>query len=315
LVAYGNSQSKQPGELIALNVSSLEGGYTSAAVYKVNLEFRLNGSETRRLPVVLKHTSQSEVDVMRALNDVPGTEALPRLIDHGQIANPSDDNQTDWFVAPFYEGQSLGFDDEVPQVVIESLVRLHAYFMPRNEQLEWMPNFDFDAFRGLVGWVLDRLDEANARQADQRMMKVRQALQMVQESPLIRAAFERLPATLIHGDVHGGNILRLANGSSMLIDWGNARLAPAMFDLANMVDIDSENWQHYLATWEEVTGDVLDEDLARLGYYLATVMVNTQYLPFVVGNWPDNADSPEQALGMVGRLENAVRKIETGCYR
>ena len=38
-----------------------------------------------------------------------------------------------------------------------------------------------------------------------------------------------MPRTLVHGDAHRGNIL-----GDTLIDWGNARVAPAALDLATL---------------------------------------------------------------------------------
>jgi thiamine kinase-like enzyme len=92
----------------------------------------------------------------------------------------------------------------------------------------------------------------------------------------------------------------------VLIDWGNALIAPPMLDLANLVEIDSENWETYLATWESASGEAMDPDRARLGYHWATVMVNLQYLPYCAGGWPESQDAPAAALGMVERLRAAV---------
>jgi aminoglycoside phosphotransferase (APT) family kinase protein len=313
LANYGNTFFGQPSKLAALNISSLGGGYSSAAIYRVELEFRLNESATRHLPVVLKHTSETEVNVMRALGDVPGAEALPRLIDCGQFDG---DELIHWFVMPFFEGAPLSTaDDEMPLAVIDSLARLHAHFISRLNELAWLPRFDGAAFHGLLGWVMDRLAEAETRQADERLAVVHRVVQAARDDPSVQAAFACLPATLIHGDVHGGNILALADGAPVLIDWGNARLAPAMFDLSNMVELDSPNWRRYLAIWESVTSHPLDESLARLGHHLGTVLVNTQYLPFVVRNWPDDADAPQQAMSMIERLEIALGEIKTGCHQ
>jgi Ser/Thr protein kinase RdoA (MazF antagonist) len=212
---------------------------------------------------------------------------------------------------PYYEGTAISTTDgEVPPAAIDSLATLHAYYAARLDELIGLPRFDIAAFRGMLGWVVERLAEAESRQPDERLAAVRRSVRTAYEDPAVQAAFERLPATLIHGDVHGGNILQLVGGGSMLIDWGNARLAPAMFDLANMVELGSPNWRRYLAAWEAAAGQAPDEDLARLGYHLATVMVNTQYLPFVVHDWPANTQAPDQASGMTERLEKALRAMK-----
>ncbi|MGE3287197.1 MAG: phosphotransferase family protein [Pseudonocardia sp.] len=51
------------------------------------------------------------------------------------------------------------------------------------------------------------------------------------EHPGMHAALTGLPRTLTHGDPHRGNVL-LAAAGPVLLDWGNARVAPPGFDLA-----------------------------------------------------------------------------------
>jgi len=41
------------------------------------------------------------------------------------------------------------------------------------------------------------------------------------------------------------------------------------------VEMDSQNWQTYLATWEAVRGQALDVSLARLSYHLALIIVGS----------------------------------------
>lgn len=310
LTGYGSNLLGRPTVLTNVAIASLGGGYTGAEIYRLDLDFLLEEAETRRVPLVLKYTTECEAHTMRVLAGVPQAACLPQLIDCGQGLCGADGGLEPWLVMPFYEGKPLSTtDDEVPAAVIDSLARLHAHFASRLEDLSWAPRFDIHAFRGMLGWVLDELAEAQTRRADERLALARDLIRAARESPSIEAAFACLPVTLIHGDVHGGNILQLANGGSVLIDWGNARLAPAMFDLANMVEIDSPNWQRYWATWQSASGQAFDEPLARLGYHLATVVVNSQYLPFAVRNWPNNTEAPGQALEMIERLENAVQAM------
>ena len=123
---------------------------------------------------------------------------------------------------------------------------------------------------------------------------------------MLLGALEKLRVTLTHGDVHPCNIIRLPDERSILIDWDGARIAPAMLDLANLVEIDSLNWAAYLSTWEAASGRAMDINLAYLSYYWATVVINLQYLPFGAGQWPGNEEAPTGALGMVGRLRQAI---------
>lgn len=45
-------------------------------------------------------------------------------------------------------------------------------------------------------------------------------------------AVETFPATMLHGDLYGLNVLREPSGALMVIDWNTARIGPGMFDIA-----------------------------------------------------------------------------------
>ena len=60
-----------------------------------------------------------------------------------------------------------------------------------------------------------------------RVRRPEKALASWRDDPRILRALATLPRTLCHGDPHRGNIL-----GDTLIDWGNARVAPAGLDLA-----------------------------------------------------------------------------------
>lgn len=218
LTGYGSNLLGRPAVLANVAVASLGGGYIGAEIYRLDLDFRLEEAETRCVPLVLKYTTECEAHAMRVLTGVPQAACLPQLIDCGQGLCGAEGGLEPWLVMPFYEGKPLSTtDDEVPAAVIDSLARLHAHFASRLEHLAWAPHFDIHAFRTMLGWVLDKLAEAQTRRADER--------------------------------------------------------------------------------------------LARLGYHLATVVVNSQYLPFAVRNWPNNTEAPGQALEMIERLENAVQAM------
>jgi hypothetical protein len=68
---------------------------------------------------------------------------------------------------------------------------------------------------------------------------------VVSALPAIRAHLRSLPTTVIHGDVHPGNvILRVGppQGQVALIDWGRARIGSPLEDVAS--------WLHSLGCWE-----------------------------------------------------------------
>jgi aminoglycoside phosphotransferase (APT) family kinase protein len=309
LTTYGNSVLDQKGTLCAVEVSRLSGGYAEAEVYRVDLSFRLASGCTQTVPVALKNTRASEVGVMRALSQVPGAEALPLTIAYGQGVHTSDTGPGDWFVTPLYEGEHLTFEDEVPRLVIESLARVHAYYVSRVKQLDWLCHLDAGAFGQVFDGALKSLEAAEGRCPSTLLARAYEHLKPARRDPVILDALAELPVTLVHGDVHPWNIICLPDGRSVLIDWGNARIAPAMLDLANLVEMGSENWETYLSAWEGASGQAMEASVARLSYHWATVMINLQYLPYQVGQWPGNGDVPASALGMVERLQNAVAEM------
>jgi hypothetical protein len=309
LVVYGHRLLGQPAQLCTLDVSELKGGYAGAEVYRVDLQFRLTGGCIQTIPVVLKHTSESEVGVMQALRQVQGADALPLVIAFGEQAPIPGNAPAYWFVTPLYGGEHLTFEDEVPRPVVESLARVHAHFGSRLDQLGWLHRLDADAVRQALDTALQALEVAQRRQPHALLAQAYGALASAGQDPAIPAALQALPVTLTHGDVHPWNIVRMPGERAVLIDWGNARLAPPMLDLANLIEIGSENWETYLSVWGKVTGEAMDPNLACLGYHWATVMINLQYLPYAAGQWPQDKDAPTSMWGMVERLGGAVRAL------
>jgi aminoglycoside phosphotransferase (APT) family kinase protein len=307
LAAYGHHLLGQPAKLCAVDVSALKGGHAGAEVYRLDLTFRLANGDSRAVPLVLKNTSEREVGVMRALCDVPGASALPLTVACGEHAPLLGSEPVHWFVTPLYEGEHLTFEDEVPRPVVESLARVHAHFCV--DQLGWLPRLDGGAVGRALGGALQALAAAERRQPHALLAQAYRDLASGGQDPAVLAALAVLPATLTHGDVHPWNIVRLPGEGAVLIDWGNALVAPPMLDLANLVEIDSQNWETYLAAWKSASGEAMDPDLARLGYHWATIMINLHYLPYSAGGWPQDRDAPAAVSGMVERLQNAVRAL------
>jgi aminoglycoside phosphotransferase (APT) family kinase protein len=309
LAAYGERLLGQPARICAVDVSSLKGGHAEAEVYHLDAHLTLADGTSQTVPLVLKNTSASEVAVMRALREVPGASALPLTVSCGEHAPLLGNEPVHWFVAPLYEGEHLTFEDEVPRPVVESLARVHAYYAFRLDQLGWLPRLDGGAVRRALDGALRGLEAAQRRQPHALLAQAYVDLAPAGQDPAVLAALEALPVTLTHGDVHPWNIVRLPGKDAVLIDWGNARLAPPMLDLANLVEIDSENWETYLAAWASASGEAMDPDRARVGYGWATVMINLHYLPYTAGQWPQDQDAPIAVSGMVGRLQDAVRAL------
>ena len=129
-------------------------------------------------------------------------------------------------------------------------------------------------------------------------------LEKIGQPSVFEQVLQRLPVTLVHGDVHPGNIIRSPEGESVLIDWGNARIAPAMLDLANVVTLGSDSWAAYFSTWEKAGGPPLDPAQIRREYDWAVAMVNLQYLPFAAAYRNENVPK------MVERILDARDRLK-----
>jgi Ser/Thr protein kinase RdoA (MazF antagonist) len=212
--------------------------------------------------VVLKRSRSSEVAAMRAIAVVPGVER-PRMIAAGT------DRHGTWLLLPFYDGPALD-GGEVPAEVWDVLARVHAHW--RGRRPRGVPVVDATWWRGMVTkHTLPAVHGAHARTGDARLVEAAELLAAWSTDLRVRAALTLLPRTLTHGDAHRGNVL-LAPDGAVLIDWGNARVAPAALDVATLAAQDAPAPAAYTALVPEAT-----EEVERLW---AQVQVHVQYLGF-----------------------------------
>jgi aminoglycoside phosphotransferase (APT) family kinase protein len=292
------------GKLISLTVTQLPGGFVTLGMYRHDLVFQLPDQRIETASYMQKFTSIGEVKVMQALASMPESGAIPRIIDSACHTPGNDDRFAHWFITPFYNGVELTWTDNIPANVIESLAQLHVYFRTRVQQIDEIHRIDESFFRRTFENALEAVARARQKNPDIHYSKAFRQLSVARDNQQLYEALASLPLTLTHGDVHPGNIIRAPDGSAMLIDWGNARIAPAMLDIANMVEINSPTWYAYLTAWEAASKEPMAPLLAQLSYYWATIMVNTQYLPYAVDN-----TSPEHVSEMVRKVVSAQQKI------
>jgi thiamine kinase-like enzyme len=207
-------------------------------------------------------------------------------------------------MTPFYPGPTLTFEDQIPPEVVRSLAQLHVHFLGRVQAFDYLCRVDAGFFRRTFDNALEIVKRAIREKPHPIFDEAQKELVAARENRRLYQALTSLPLTLTHGDVHPGNIIQLSQGSAMLIDWGNARVAPAMLDVANLIKLGSESWQQYLNAWAEVAPKPLDSQLSQLGYHWATIMVNTQYLPYAVDFTP-----VENVAHMVAKVVEAQEKI------
>jgi hypothetical protein len=187
----------------------LTGGYVADSVERVDLDV---GGQPQT--VVLKVARPVEVAAMRAVAVVAG---LPRPLAVGP----------DWLVLPFVDGPPLGAADPVPEPVWRALAAVHAHWLGRRPR--GIPVIDAAWWAALCDRTLVAVRGGLARTGEREFADAERALLVWRADPAITTALARLPRTLVHGDAHRGNVL-----GDTLIDWGNARVAPAALDLATL---------------------------------------------------------------------------------
>ncbi|GAA2559208.1 phosphotransferase [Pseudonocardia hydrocarbonoxydans] len=192
-----------------LGRTPLTGGYVAASVERLDLDV-----DGRVVPVVLKTASAVEVAALRAVHVV---RADPAVLAAGD----------GWVLVPFVDGTPPAEHEPVPDAVWATLAQVHAHWWRKRPR--GVPVVDAAFWRGLCDRTLVAVRGAAARTGDPIYGEVAAALDAWRADPRIGAALARLPRTLVHGDAHRGNVLGTA-----LIDWGNARVAPAAVDVVTL---------------------------------------------------------------------------------
>ena len=192
-----------------LGRAPLSGGYVAASVEKLDLDV-----DGRARVVVLKAAGPVEVAAMRAVAVVAGA---PKALAIGP----------GWLVLPFVDAPALGAAEPVPEPVWRTLAAVHAHWL--GKRARGIPVVDAAWWAALCDRTLVAVRGGLARTGEREFAAAEQALLGWRADPVITDCLARLPRTLVHGDAHRGNVL-----GDTLIDWGNARVAPAALDLATL---------------------------------------------------------------------------------
>lgn len=238
---------------------ALTGGYVAQSVERVDLD--VGGRERT---VVLKRTGPAEVAAMRAL-------AVVRGIRRGQALAIG----PDWIVMEHVDGTPLTPAEPIPDEIWTVLARVHAHWWGRRPR--GLPVVDAQWWRGLVDHILIAVRGGAERTGEPEYRAAADVLDGWRADPAIVGALAVLPRTLTHSDVHRGNVLVDADGP-VLIDWGNARIAPGGVDVAVPVEEGDCSPEVYDRMFAQLTGGAdrrraIEEPWARLH-------VNVQYMGF-----------------------------------
>jgi aminoglycoside phosphotransferase (APT) family kinase protein len=282
-------------------VRPLRRGAVAERVEEIELHLtgcRPGGGRTVR--VVEKSASRHEVAGLRAAQSVrPAATAVPELVAAGR------NTAGWWLVTPFVAGAPLsGPRPAAPANLFESLARLHAAFRGGSRLPDVVPRVDVSWWRQLCrDWVLPRVEQHRGRHGTGAVGRAVDLVNRAAEHPAVARALGEQTPTLLHGDVHAGNVI-VDGDHAWLIDWGSCRVGPAMLDLANLVALDSDGVAVYRDTWARLTGTPLDAGEAARGYRWAGVQLPIQYLPWTVEHRTTAEvhtalDQAEQALAIL----------------
>jgi Phosphotransferase enzyme family len=287
----------RPGARVAgCTVRPLAGG--SVARWVEQLTLHLSGGHAP-LELVRKEAAALEIAGLSAAQAAraEGT-AIPELVAHGR----------DWLILPFAPGGPLDWGDPVPANLFDSLAALHARYHGGAGLAAAIPRVSAAWWRALcLDWVDPGLRAQAARHPGATIARARALISRAASLPAASAVLASLPPTLLHGDVHPGNVLvdsvltDPGAGRATLIDWGGSRVGPAALDLANLVTADSADVARYAGAWLERTGQPLPAGTVELGYQWAALQIPVQYLPWGAGHRPTHdveaaLDQIEQAI-------------------
>jgi hypothetical protein len=266
--------------------TALAGGYVAEGVERVDL--RLGD---RPVPVVVKPPTPVEIAAMRAIAVVEGVVA-PRML------------HPDPLVLTWVDGEPATEGDPVPDDVWRTLARVHRHWL--RKRARGIPVVDAACWAALCDRTLVALRGGAERTGEPAYGRAAGLVAEWATDPRIRAALALLPRTLCHGDPHRGNILGTA-----LVDWGNARMAPAGLDLAVLEAQGESDQSGYRAEAPVPPGPlaVVEREWAR-------AHVHVQYLGFVADHLGADrvAEMIETTAESLSRLGPALIHCTNGTF-
>lgn len=264
-------------QLIGVRSTPLKGGFVAARV--VRHDVSLDGV-TAPLALVQKYTSINELEVTQRLLPLAARLPLPRFRARGV------DGDGEWMLIDFIAGDRRADSFDCPPDVQATLAAVHTTFADRLADLPDLPRWDATFWQALLDHVDAALTSAPWPAESEARLRLKGAVGQLRLSTAVPAALAALPHTLLHGDVHGGNmIVSVEDGRVYLFDWGNARIGPAAIDVVN--GCSSPEAAPWVGYWEQVrrlSGTQPGAAELRAAFALGRIAINVQYLPFAIGH-------------------------------
>lgn len=146
-------------------------------------------------------------------------------------------------------------DSETFLIAVDRLRAIQRAVDPTRAAAAGVPRFG-------TAQVQDGLDRLLDAHGHQLRPDARSLLRALRDEAADRLSVGSLPDTLVHGDLHGGN-LRLTERGPIILDWGDATIGHPLFDLAAFEsytpDWDPRVFERWLATWgDTASGSVVD---------------------------------------------------------
>jgi Ser/Thr protein kinase RdoA (MazF antagonist) len=239
---------------------------------------RLERIAARGLAVIRKWAPTAEIAALTLAQSVrPEATAVPELIETGADADGT------WFITPEYRGSPSA---ELTSTAVNSLARLHAHFYGVAADHQDIPVIDLTWWQALcTHWVQPAIEQHARSHGVAVADQARRVLNSCRTNEALARSLSRITPTLLHGDIHPGNVLTDGH-QTHLIDWGSARFGTPLLDLLNLVASDSPQLHAYLDAFGHHGSRPLEPDEIAAGRQWAAVQIPVQYLPWTLENRP-----------------------------
>ena len=210
-------------------VNELKGGHASR-VLRLDVQFSLGDGQGLTESFVQKYSRPQEREAMVLLDSIVDEHPLPRLLGSGE------DEVGLWLLMPYMDG-TLREEFTLPDDVIRTLAHVHSRFEDEEMLAKVLPRLNADFLVRALDRIQTVLDMKEGR-SDSHCSFLHDGITRLREAPQILGTVQHLPQTLLHGDVHPGNIIECHSEGSVLFDWGNAMVGPAGVDLCQLHRLD-----------------------------------------------------------------------------